>query len=112
MAGTREVNHFNKINHDSYMCNSLFPVVPPSSSSSSPVIMKIDSGASGTYIREKDEHCLDNLKKSTDLQVTLPDNSISNASTIGALPIPALSTKGAKAHVFPKLHSASLLSVG
>ena len=74
--------------------------------------MKIDSGASGTYLRKEDEHCLLNLQPTVGPTVTLPDHTKIHSNTSGDLPLPILSSAGAKAHVFPQLRSASLLSVG
>ena len=95
------------------MCHSIIsPVIPPSSPSHPVVTMKIDSGASGTYICKEDAHCLHNLQPMKGPTVILPDHTKIHSNSPGVLPIHTLSSTGAKAHVFNELRSASLLSVG
>ena len=53
--------------------------------------MKIDSGASGTYLRKEDEHCLLNLQPTVGPTVTLPDHTKIHSNTSGDLPLPTLS---------------------
>ena len=97
--------------------SSLPILVPPHSMHHStlftpPIIMKPDSGASGTYVREQDATVLSSIVPSTSHQVMLPDGNNIQSTKTGLLPIPGLSDVAATAHVFKDLHSASLLSVG
>ena len=97
--------------------SSLPILVPPHSMHHStlftpPIIIKPDSGASGTYVREQDATVLSSIVPSTSHQVMLPDGNNIQSTKKGLLPIPGLSDVAATAHVFKDLHSASLLSVG
>ena len=99
---------------NNYMVNnihSLPSVIPPHPIQ--PTIMKIDSGASGSYIRYQDKHLLSNsTPTSNGPTVILPDSSSIAPTATGNLNIPGLSQQATKSYIFPDLQSASLLSVG
>ena len=108
-----ESNEFGyKLNH--YMLNNIhsqLSTIPPLHFT--PTIMKIDSGASGTYVRYQDKHLLPNSKPiSNGPSVVLPDSTSISPTDSGHLNIPGLSKTATKSYLFPDLHSASLLSVG
>ena len=75
-------------------------------------MFKLDSGATGHYIRPAEKHALINIQQEPGPQVLLPDGTSLNATFSGNLPIPGLSPIATKGHVFNNLSSASLLSVG
>ena len=76
------------------------------------MIVKADSGASRHYFRDCDKHVLQNTVPTKGPTVYLPDMSSLNATEKGFLPIDQLSRIASEAHVFKKLHSSSLLSIG
>ena len=76
------------------------------------VILKADSGASKSFIREQDAHILKHINVTPGPVVALPDMSILRATKNGTLPIPGLSVNASTAHVLPGLKSTSLLSLG
>ena len=76
-------------------------------------VLKADSGATGHYLRSSEKTMLLNLKlHSTGPTVRLPNHEVMTPNQIGTLPIPTLSPLACKAHVYPSLKSASLLSIG
>ena len=76
------------------------------------MFFKIDSGATGSYVREQDKQVLNTLHCHNGPNVMLPDMSSIHSSERGYLPLPGLSKASRTADVFPDLKSASLLSVG
>ena len=78
----------------------------------SKIILKADSGASKSFIKQNDAHILTNLKKEKGPVVALPDMSLLTATQQGGLPINGLSDEAKKTYVLPGLHSTSLLSLG
>ena len=85
-----------------YMLNnihSLPTLIPPPSQQ--PTIMKIDSGASGTYIRYDDKHLTPNsIPTINGPNVILPDSSSITPNSVGNLNIPGLSSSATKAYLF------------
>ena len=76
-------------------------------------MVKGDSAASSHYWREKDKQILKNIKKSTDLQSYLPNNSSIKADRKGQLSLSEeLSPQAKMAMVLPYLKSATLISIG
>ena len=84
-------------------------VIPPQLH---PPIAKLDSGATGSYFQMQDAKHLQNIQNQTGPIVVLPDNSKMTSTKTGSLPFPGLSSKAQQAHIYPKLQSASLISVG
>ena len=109
-----ECEQLNKVNNLNFCYSSIIPpVIPPPSFNNNLIVTKIDSGASGTYIRKQDENITINQSPiSNGPRVILPDNSAIQPTTKGHLNLPGLSNKGTNAFIFPDLKSASLISVG
>ena len=77
------------------------------------VILKSDTGDTGNYICDGYAVILNNLEsKSTGPRVRLPKNSIVRPNKQINLPLPNFPSKGKNTHLFNKLKSASLLSIG
>ena len=78
------------------------------------VSCKLDSGATKSYIRERDRDILSNIQMdNNNRQVILPDNSKIKIKEVGQLNTSAkLGIIGKTASVVPGLRSASLMSVG
>ena len=79
------------------------------------VVLKADSGASKHYIRPTDAMVLQHRTTVTNGPcVSLPDNTTMRGTHQGHLPFNSnvLSAHATRAHVFPHLSSASLLSLG
>ena len=98
-------------------CYSFSPnftsTIPPLPTPSKVTITKIDSGASGNYLRHQDQHIAkykQNINNGP--AVTLPDNTDIRPSSKGHLNLPGLSPSATNSYIFPDLKSASLLSVG
>ena len=104
------MNNFNKLKLNNIYIklhrSHEFPIKPTNT------VLKADSGASKSFIRQQDEHILQNLNIKPGPIVALPDMSIFQATKSGSLPIPGLSKSAATAHVLPGLKSTSLLSLG
>ena len=95
------------------MSQQLPILVPPfSTTTTSPIIAKPDSGASDMYWREEDKSILSNLTPNNGPTVNLPDGTSIQSNEMGHLPIPSLSPTASQCHVLPDLRSASLISVG
>ena len=77
------------------------------------VMAKGDSAASQHYWRQEDIECLHDIKKYTGPTVKLPNNETITSTSQGNLAISnKLSSAARTANIFPKLTSASLISVG
>ena len=101
-----ESNHSDKINLINSATNPLLPVIPPLPHTSA----ILDSGCSNHYFPP--DCPVTNLNNTNNgLIVTLPDSSTIQATHTATLPIPTLTNKATKVHVFPHLHSA-LISIG
>ena len=77
--------------------------------------IKADSGASAHYFREEEAKILlnkQNIQQQQGPRVRLPDNTVMTPTKHGHLPIPTLSPATTSTHVYNKLRSASLVSVG
>ena len=98
---------FTKLNTNPFRFLKLSKI-PPSTTH----LLKADSGASQHYIRPQDLDILQNVQQIAGPSVYLPDMTKITATQCGSLPIPNLSPTACKAHVFPRLQSASLLSLG
>jgi len=76
-------------------------------------VLKADSGATGHYLRTSDKAILQKLHPTTSgPTVRLPDHQLITPTQSGILPIPTLHDFACTAHIYPKLQSASLLSIG
>lgn len=72
-----------------------------------------DTGATGNFMSVDDMSCLINVKPATQpIAVQLPNGEHIWSSHTALLDIPALPLAARVAHIFPKLTSASLLSIG
>ena len=78
-----------------------------------PIIAKIDSGASKNYFRQCDTEALVNVKSTNGPTVLMPDNNGIHITKQGNIPLPSM-IKGpaTMAYVLPGLKNASLLSLG
>lgn len=97
-----KVNESLKFNHPS-------TVIPPPRIHP---VAKLDSGATGSYFCLNDAHHLKNIHQCHGPTVLLPDNTKMHTSESGSLPFPGLSDTAKQAYIYPKLQSASLISVG
>ena len=108
-----ECEKLNKVNNNFCYSSINPPVIPPPSNQTKVITTKLDSGASGTYIRKEDENIAQSKHKSCNgPRVILPDNSVLTPSHECNLKLPGMSNKGTSAYIFPELKSASLISVG
>ena len=94
-------------------------VVPPKTyrealiPTQTPIVLKVDTGATGHYIKPCDMTILHKLlPTNSGPAVRLPNNEIMQAKLEDHLPLPTLPPTSTKARVFKELQSASLLSVG
>lgn len=76
--------------------------------------LKADTGASKNFIREQDQHFLQNIKQLRNgLSAKLPNNQCITPTSTGNLSLnPTLSTTAQSALVYPALKNLSLLSIG
>ena len=108
-----ECEVLNKVNNNFCYSFLIPPVIPPFPQSTTTITTKLDSGASGTYIRKEDENIAQQKHPSYNgPRVILPDNSVLTPSHECNLKIPGMSRKGTSAYIFPELKSASLISIG
>ena len=127
-CGTGLIDNYDKEHKNTSITDlSQIPLVPPtkhykatlvvpSRSFASVVIPKADSGASRHYFCPNDAKVLHNLcSTNTGPIVHLSNNSTIQATQKGNLSlqnISTLSTAATETHVFPKLQSSSLISIG
>jgi len=76
-------------------------------------IAKLESGASNNYFRLQDEECLEGVHEADGPTAITPTLETLKATKEGKLPFSntSITSKALKTHVFPKLGSASLISV-
>ena len=76
-------------------------------------IAKLDSGATNNYFRLQDEECLEDVHEADGPTAITPTLETLKATKQGKLPFSntSLTSEALKTHVFPKLGSASLISV-
>ena len=98
---------FKKLNTYAFSSPKL-SAIPPSTT----LFLKADSGASQHYIRPQDMNMLQDIQQVAGPSVYLPDMTKITADQCGFLPIQNISSTARKAHIFPQLQSASLLSLG
>lgn len=71
--------------------------------------MLADTGCTSHYFTT---HTQLKHENESSIQVKLPNGDVLHSSGSTKIPIPSLSNQAQKAHIFPKLTSANLLSIG
>ena len=75
--------------------------------------MKADTGASGHYLTQQDQHGCQEVRPTTaPKNVLLPTNEIISSTHDAYLPIYSVSKQATSATIFPALTNSSLLSIG
>ena len=114
MVNTYSVSDKYKLQNYLYTtCNTVIP--PPNCiQNCNNVVAKADSGASKHYFTQNDKIALTSIQNVLNgPQVSLPNGTTVQASESGMIPLhSSLSATAQKAHVFPSLTSASLISIG
>ena len=89
------------------------PYTHDTTSNSTIIVAKADSGATNHYWRDIDKKVLNNIKPFDGPNVTLPNNSSLKSNEEGEIPLsPLLSSKAQKTSIIPGLKSSSLISLG
>ena len=112
------VEHMCNVSDNTYLKNSYpnlhLPTVIPPQPVASNVIAKGDTGASRHYLTQHDKHVLSKLiNMQHGPRVGLPNRTTIEATQSEHLPLPpSLSATATKAHVFPGITSAPIISIG
>ena len=78
-----------------------------------PIVAKLDSGATRTYIRPADTACLHNIHHVQPTTIGLPDNSTSKCNQAGYIPLHHHLSKNAQTgYIVPNLKNTTLISAG
>ena len=103
-------DQLDKINLLNNLSTIIPSVVPPKPIK--PIIAKADSGASKHYFTMTGATTLHHCSKTNGPTVHLPNGDTISASMQGFLPFSKLTKQAQLVHVFPDLHSTSLISLG